>query len=74
MLGGLVASAVSGGPQVDMARGTLVVTTAWAMVGLYVGIMSAWLEPQFSRKVAGAISGTLGGALGGGWDIKCMRV
>jgi len=65
VLGGLVASAVSGGPQVDMARGTLVVTTAWAMVGLYVGIMSAWLEPQYSRKVAGAISGTLGGALGG---------
>lgn len=65
LIGGVLSSLISGGPQADPSRGILVVMTAWAMVGLCIGLMNAWLEPQTSRKVAGAVSGFIGGALGG---------
>ncbi len=65
LIGGLLASGVAGGDHPDPSKAILSITVAWAIVGAFIGVLSAILEPKRSRLVAGGVGGLFGGALGG---------
>ncbi len=47
------------------SSGMTAVVSTWAVAGLAIGMVSAWLERKPARILAGAAAGLLGGALGG---------
>ena len=47
------------------SAGMTAVVSTWAVAGLGIGMVSAWLERRIPRIIAGAAAGLFGGALGG---------
>jgi hypothetical protein len=64
MIGGGIASLIVARSQSGPAGMAAVIVT-WALAGLAVGLLSAWMEVRLSRRLAGALAGALGGAIGG---------